>query len=233
MKPTVFERILPVTVSLISGMENIGTTHEIANYTRKLGDTIGDELFSSLLNPYFDASSINCLHPDEDVGYGRQFLHFTDTFGLEAFCAFYEKALIMAEKGVEGTRKFTNVRAELDIFAPREGDVETIARLQITFGRDSGGISPNYVSPHTHTFYYSMLLEHGDKMVDCPQMPDIEERSIASPVYLVNAQNVKATFGHTVKEHPVGIYLCARRYGWSEVAFHGQQVLLKADIHVR
>lgn len=233
MKPSVFERILPVTVSLISGMDNLGTAHEVANYTRKLGDTIADELFAHLLTPYFDASSINCLDSKEDVGYGRPFLRFTDTFGLEAFCAFYEKALIMAENGVEGTRQFTNVHAELDIFAPLEGDVETIARLQVTFDRDAGGVRPNYVSPVTHTFYYSMLLEHGDKVVDCPQMPDIEERSIASPVYLVNAQNVKATFGHTVKENPVGIYLCARRYGWSEVQFHGQQVLLKADIHVR
>ncbi|ANZ48479.1 hypothetical protein BIZ78_gp096 [Erwinia phage vB_EamM_Caitlin] len=203
------------------------------NYFKKHGEILGRPFFTDLLRPYFDTKMAKCFAPDEECARGNHYLTLTDELGLADFSRLYEKALNQAEKNAGTNRSIERVETILNIFAPATPSKLCTATLLIRYVRSESTESPSYVTEQCQEINYEIYLHHSDSMVDNPQMPDIEERSIASPVYLVNSQNVKNTFGHTVKENPLAIYLCARRYGWSEVRFFGQQVLLKADIHIR
>lgn len=239
MKDTICNFRMNGTVDLLVDLDKMEREAEkdqtkMNAYRRKLGEGIGRPLLETLLEPYFSISSVRSLDRNLERETGRNFLRLTDEFGLGEFTALYEKALNLAEEKSGQRRSIDRVQATLNIFSPPDTEVGSSAILRITFVRSAGNdVSSGFVVDVVHTYEYALMVAHSDKTIECAQMPDIEERSIASPVYLVNSQNVKNTFGHTVKENPLGIYLCARRYGWSEVTFHGQQVLLKADIHIR
>lgn len=203
------------------------------NYHKKLGEVIGRPLFSDLLHPYFVTKMTKSFSSEEECARGNHYLTLSDVMGLAEFSHQFQKALRQAEKNAGTNRDIERTETTLNIFAPAPGTKLSTATLRIRYTRSESSNEPSYVTEQCLVFDFELFLEHSDRMVDHGQMPDIEERSIASPVYLVNSQNVKNTFGHTVKENPLAIYLCARRYGWSEVTFHGQQVLLKADIHIR
>lgn len=234
MKQTNINFRMDDAVSVLTEINKNGRgIHIEPNYFKKLSEVIGRPLFTDLLSPYFVTKMGKCFLPNEEQARGNHYLTLSDDMGLADFSKLYEKALKQAEKNAGTDRDIERVESTLNIFAPAEGDKMCTATLKVRYVRSEGTEHPSYVTEQTHEFNYEIYLGHSDSMVENTQMPDIEERSIASPVYLVNSQQVKNTFGHTVKENPLGIYLCARRYGWSEVQFHGQQVLLKADIHIR
>ncbi|QVW55767.1 hypothetical protein pEaSNUABM9_00186 [Erwinia phage pEa_SNUABM_9] len=209
------------------------TDSKVSLIMRKVGQNVGKDLFRDLLRPVFFCKMITCKELHEDMARGNLYLTLTDEMGLGEFSRQYEKALAIAEKESGKNRNIERVRSTLNIFAPIATHGHATATLRIAFVQAASSEPMSYVSEQFHEFNYEIELDHADNLIDNPQMPDIEERSIASPVYLVNSQQTKNTFGCTVKEDRLGIYLMARRYGWSEVSFHGQQVLLKADIMVR
>ncbi|QVW28699.1 hypothetical protein pEaSNUABM8_00202 [Erwinia phage pEa_SNUABM_8] len=220
-------------IHLLTDMNKLerGSDKAIA-YHRKLGETLGRTLFSEMLEPYYSVNSVRCL-TSEEMHRGNLYLTLTGMPEMNEFVEQYRKALVQAEIDAETKRPIDDVTATLEFFAPLDTEIHTTAMLRIRYTMAGTTDPMSYVTEMHHDFKFSMVMSHSNNLVENPQMPDIEERSIASPVYLVNSQNVKSTFGHTVRENPLAIYLCARRYGWSEVFYHGQQVLLKADIHVR
>lgn len=232
---TVFSFRVGDAASVIAAMNKLERTDPVvANMKQKLADVVARPFFSDILEPFYTVNSIKSLERGEEAAVGQHFLRLTDSLGLAEFSHQYEKALIEAEEKCGAKRSIENVSTTLNIYTPASNSVHSFARLRVTFVRSSGGGQEmGYTTEEAHEFDYSFIMSHSDSIVHNVQMPDIEERSIASPVYLVNSQNVKSVFGYTVKDDPLAIYLCARYYGWSEVMFYGQQVLLKADIVVR
>lgn len=224
---------------VLSSAYNTEDPEKVAACRHKVGTIIGEALFSNLLAPYYEAEMKSVRKAEEEAARGNLYLTLTDDMGLGQFSQHYQKALRLAEGHSGRDRTIERVSSTLRIYSPASRLDSATAELTINYIRSANGRADEFlavngfVTEQTDEYRYDISLDFAEDLPDNLNMPDIEERSIASPVFLVNAQNTKATFGYTVKENKLAIYLVARRFGWSKVAFHGQQVLLTADIMVR
>lgn len=199
----------------------------------KLTHVLLDEGFiHRLLQPFFSANSVIALKPDEESEAGSEFMTIKTGPTIDEFANLYRKMVLTAEEAMGSKRSIEDVKIEVTLFKGKHKYSSCCGNIRVIFTQGAAESPVSYVTQNFHDFGFKVDIEAYGYGLPELAIPDVEERSKASPVYLVQAQQVKATFGKTVKESPEHIYLAAKWAGWSDVEFHGAQVLLVANVSI-
>lgn len=199
----------------------------------KLTDVLNDgEFIHRLIQPFFSGNYVKALKPDEEAEAGTMFLTINSGPVINEFAGMYSKLLTIAEKDGRTNCSIDDVKVEVTLFKGKHRHSPLRGNVKVHFTQGVSDSPVSYVTENNHTFDFLVDVEAYAYGLAETSIPDVEERSKASPVYLVQAQQVKATFGKTVKESPEHIYLAAKWAGWSDVEFHGAQVLLIANVSI-
>ncbi|ANZ48758.1 hypothetical protein BIZ83_gp095 [Erwinia phage vB_EamM_ChrisDB] len=208
------------------------------SWNLKMGQLFADSGLSSIAAPYYRLSELRPVNPCEDREGGGVVLELRNNDYLRQLSNNYGKMLQAAYENNGKAVSVDGVSAQVKICRHGNSGVDTVVELWV-HGTINDGHAMG-VQPFTECFVYEASLRREENPTGATEfgteeerIPDVGERSMSSPVYLVQAQNVKSAFGVTVKDNPERIYVMARWAGWSSVKFYGGQVLLIADITVR
>lgn len=193
---------------------------------------IDDGFLHRIIQPFFSAQTPIALKPDEESEAGSHFMTISTGPTIDEFANLYRKMVLTTEEMMGTKRSIEDVKVEVTLFKGKHKHSSCRGNIRVTFTQGQSKSPVGYVTQNFHDFGFKVDVEAYSYGLPELTIPDVEERSKASPVYLVQAQQVKATFGKTVKESPEHIYLAAKWAGWSDVEFHGAQVLLIANVSI-
>ncbi|QVW56323.1 hypothetical protein pEaSNUABM6_00187 [Erwinia phage pEa_SNUABM_6] len=203
----------------------------------KFGKLLAESGLRAIASPYYNIRDLVPVQPCEDREGGEVILEFKNNEYLRQLENHYAKMLMTAYAAVDKGVTVSITAPTLTI--RRHGNSNTSVVLELWVKGNINDGHPQGVKPFTECFVFEAQMTRDpyptgttEFGTDEERIPDVAERSINSPVYLVQAQNVKTTFGVTAKENPERIYLMARWAGWSEVKFYGGQVLLIARLSI-
>lgn len=209
-----------------------------ANAFIKMGDVIGRRTaLRAVAAPYFRMEQLVSVDPGEERQMGTLLLTLKNAEFFKELANVYRKATIEANRKADKHIEISEPTVECKIYRHNTPTDRCTVELSIYYNAREA--SSPLQEPQRDTFFYVGEIHRdpyptgmSDFGSDEDSIPDVEERSIASPVFLLNARDVKNAFKVTVKENPEQIYIMARWAGWSAVKFYGGQVLLIADIQV-
>ncbi|QQO90671.1 hypothetical protein pEaSNUABM42_00186 [Erwinia phage pEa_SNUABM_42] len=203
----------------------------------KFGKLLSESGIRSVASPYYDIRDLIPVSPCEDREGGAIILELNNNEYLRQLESHYAKMLTAAYNTVDKKVSVHDMNARLTIRQHGRSLTDVVMELWVSGSVNDG--HPQGVQPFTECFVFEASMRRDpyptgttEFGTDEERIPDVAERSINSPVYLVQAQNVKTTFGVTAKENPERIYIMARWAGWSEVKFYGGQVLLIAKLSI-
>lgn len=208
-----------------------------SHWRLKFGKLLSESGLRAIASPYYQIHDLVPVQPCDDREGGALILELNDNEYLRQLENHYAKMLMTAHDAVDKKVSVANMQTKVVI--RQHGNSNTAIVLELWVSGNINDGHPQGVKPFTECFVFEASMERDpyptgttDFGTDEERIPDVQERSINSPVYLVQAQNVKTIFGVGAKENPERIYVMARWAGWSEVKFYGGQVLLIAKLSI-
>lgn len=208
-----------------------------SHWREKFGKLLSESGLRAIASPYYNIRDLVPVKPCEDREGGAVILELNNNEYLRQLENHYAKMLTAAHEAADKKVTVGNVSSKLTI--RQHGNTNTAVVLELWVSGNINDGHPQGVKPFTECFVFEAGMERDpyptgttDFGTDEERIPDVAERSINSPVYLVQAANVKTVFGVGAKENPERIYVMARWAGWSEVKFYGGQVLLIAKLSI-